>query len=637
MDLLLLCVWGTCLGLAMFGFGRLLLRVCSWPGSGWALSSAVGFAFLVSIGGVLNLARAVGPPELITLVIVGDVAALLLSRRSFRISFQWMRTTRAVKLLASLLFLLITIEAVGNVRPDVRSFHHNDDLPAYITLPVETHQLGTLPPDPFNERRITSCLGAPYVMESLLLIFSDFRSIRMLDVSIGTILYAGLLLAIFRRLRLQTPAALGLTLLLIAVPLYRFNASMTTLPAALFCALFLLELDAGSAGRFRWQTPMLLGLVTAAVSSLKSNYLPAALLVCGLFFVLTWIMRRRRASFTEGATYVLITMLSLLPWMLDMKQKEGTYLYPLLGRGYDASAYGILPMPNGGHSELSASLWVWLTVLPMAGPLFLAAGATFIAVRKNAEKEWGISLFTFVLGAGVAIAAIASSTGGESIGRYSLPFRCRALLIFAAFLIRWRPDFSKAIWWKSMAIVTGSTLLCLAVLFGVRHEQYRVFLEDARLLAPPDDDWFDMKEEQQRVHALQAAIPAGEPVFARLRVTYPFNFRRNRIFVGDYLGMAGLPPGMPIDQGPQALARYFLNCGIHFIAFDPKRTYLSEDDTTTTIREFLKDPWRYGRHGWVYMQYKVSNSEHGTLVELGKLFPHVYDDGTVYVVDLRRL
>ena len=64
------------------------------------------------------------------------------------------------------------------------------------------------------------------------------------------------------------------------------------------------------------------------------------------------------------------------------------------------------------------------------------------------------------------------------------------------------------------------------------------------------------------------------------------------------------------------------------------RTKLHDYDPDTSLDTVLRFPQKYGRHGWLYMQVKVANHEGDTIAQLARLCPHVYDDGTAYVLDL---
>ena len=634
MKFLLLCIWCACIFFAFLGYGKLLLRIFRAHDAPWALSAAIGVSFVVAVCGFLNLLHLITAPVFATGVLVGVVLGFL-------VDWPHLRGVPPVlfhtSLLYSPLLIAIAIPVIGNVRSDIRTFSDMDDLPAYLTLPEATLQLKSLPFDPFNERRVTSSLGAPYVLQSLMLVAGDVLSIRAIDISIGFIIYAGLLVAIFRLMGLPVPLRVGLALLALLVPVDRLNATMGVLPAALFCALFLVQIHPSLGGRLDWLRAVLLGLIAAALTSLKSNYLPAAVLVCCFYYVAWLVYRHHLRALWQGLLCVGVFLACLLPWMIDMKQKEGTALFPLLGRGYDASAYGLVPLPSGSHQGLSSEApWVWLSVLPLAAPLLTALIALAIAFRKQVESAWTAPLSALLASSVLAIAAIGSSTGGESIVRYALPFEIPALIIFIGFLFACSNSLHCRPWWlKASGALAFLGLVAFGYVSGVRHGGYRKYLEDGRFVVPTRGVWVDVDHERQRIRNLQARIPSGERVLARLLLTFPFDFKRNQIFVADYSGMASLPPGMPIDGGPEAMRNYLLSHDIRYLAFDPNRTTVFDPNHETSVQEFLHAGRDRSRHGWLYVQIKVSDTVQQTFADLARMCTHVYDDGEVYVLDLK--
>jgi hypothetical protein len=350
-------------------------------------------------------------------------------------------------------------------------------------------------------------------------------------------------------------------------------------------------------------------------------------------------MEATRFHHRTGGFLCLVTFLTLLPWMLDMKRKEATYLFPILGRGYDASAYG-LALPSGSEMSLmSHSLWVWFWVLPLAGPLFFAAAAAIIAHRQKAEPEW-LPFVSFFLGAGFAIIAVSASTGGESTGRYVAPFQIVSLLLCAALALRLRSRLSdRRLWLHGTVAASASGLLFIALLFGLRGREYILFAQEAGLVPPTPYFGYrvSLKDEQRRLAALQATVPPSERILAHLFVSFSFDWKRNPIFIADWIGMAGLPPGMPVARGSDALRSYLLNHSIRYIAYDYKRTRLPDPFPGLGVQAVLRSPTAFGRHSWVTLQAKVSEDEQNNIAALANLYKHSYDDGQIYVLDLRTL
>lgn len=268
----------------------------------------------------------------------------------------------------------------------------------------------------------------------------------------------------------------------------------------------------------------------------------------------------------------------------------------------------------------------------MAGPLVLAAAAAFIAYKQNIEAKW-LALFCYLLATAIAVAAVAASTGGDSMGRYTGPFQIPALLVFTAFVVRWRNTFNQhPLWFKGSIALVVVGLGFLAGAFGIRAGQYQRYAHDVGFFAPSKR--FDIEKEKRRIAALQAAVPAGKCILVRLPVTFPFDFNRNPIFIADFVGMAGLPPGMPIGQGPYALRAYLLAHSIRYLAYDHERIRVPDHFPNASLQAVLANPAGFGRHSWLTVQCKVSEDAQGNFETLAKYYRHLYDDPDTFVLDL---
>lgn len=623
----------------------MLLRLCCIRSAPWPLACLLGVSLAIAAGGVLNLTTGFPPSLLIAFIAFGDLLLLWsrwreivsLPRRIQNRSLELSKDRRTIAI-GLLLFVLVSIPVLRNVRTDPDLFGY-DDWSAYVSLPAETFQLGTLPQDPFNERRVTSSLGSPYFLQSFMLVFGDVRTLPFIDGAIGFVLYAGILFAIFRALELSITTSLALVLLIFIAPLVRSNLTMAALPAALFGSLFLIETEPSLGSSTSWQRSLFLGLAAAALISIKSTYVAPALLVCGFYYCAVFLSERRLRIIGHAAFFALVTSLILLPWMLDMKRKEATYLFPIFGKGYDASAYG-LALPSGSHMALiSNSFWVWVWVLPYAGPLFLAAAAAFIAHRKKAEPEW-LAFVSFFLAVAFAVIAVSASTGGESTARYVAPFQIPSLLISVAFALRLRSRLNnRPLWLRGTLAASALGLLFNGMLFGLHGPEYIRFGQEAGLVHPTPYFGYhvSLQDEQRRLAALQAVIPPKQPILAHLWVSSSFDWKRNPIFIADWMGMASLPPGMPVDKGSDALRSYLLNHSIRYVAYDYKHTRLPDPFPGVGVQAVLSNPAAFGRHSWVTVQAKVSEDEQHSIRALAKEYKHIYDDGQIYVLDLRTL
>ena len=635
----LLLVWATCVCFAFVGYGKALFAACKVRHLPWAAAGAVGVSLVVALGGLLELAGYVRAPVLAGIILAGDVLfAWTLPRDRVRLG-ALVRDVRGLltknKTAAALLILLIALLAVrvgGNLQA---RYFYGDDVGAYLSFPAEMLQLGTLPSDPFSERRITSGLAGGYFLQTLTVLASDSRTIRFIDWGLGSILFAGIVFAIGGRLKLSLVGTTALALLIFVLPLRRTNATMVMLPAALFGALFFLEMAEELEDLQAWLRPLLIGITAAAISTLKATYVPAALLACVLYYAGRLAIERRVSTLARGGICALAIALSLFPWMLDQKLKEGTFLFPIFGKGYEASAYGTVPLPSGGHIDFSFNLWV--RILALLLPLLVAIVTVFIAHKKQTQAN-RLVVATFSLAMIIGGVAVALATGGDSMERYALPFIAPGFIIFIALAVRWSNQLKRRPLWLNAAFASYALwLAAIGFASGIQLNVYRDYMMDFGLSPAPGVGImpFEAGIERKRVAALQATVPPGEPILEHLYVSYSLDFKRNPIFIGDFLGLAGPSPGMPVGKGPELLRLYLLQHSIRFIAFTYGRGRFLEITPGFTLRQLVDNPKIRGRHTWMYVQNKVAYDVQTNLDALSQECFHTYDDGEACVLDLR--
>jgi len=135
------------------------------------------------------------------------------------------------------------------------------------------------------------------------------------------------------------------------------------------------------------------------------------------------------------------------------------------------------------------------------------------------------------------------------------------------------------------------------------------------------------EQHLQQHRTLQRAIPAGATLLARLEMPFLLDFRRNTILIMDWPGGASPPPGMPLSNTSEALAAYWLSRSIRYVAY----SYANEAGFSQQ-----SEAWKLKqRHPWVRTHAKHTFALHERLRELGATRKRIYDDGEVFVLDLR--
>ncbi|MBB5055980.1 hypothetical protein HDF16_000649 [Granulicella aggregans] len=621
---LILCLWALCLSVAWIGTGWQIMRLLDFAEIAWPISGLVGLSTFIFVGGFLNLAGLVNRPSLIAMVVLGDILFLAtLPSYRVRMSEFWVSFRQQpwyVRGLAVVCIGALIASAVGTLT--YSRFSRFDDLSSYLTSPGKLIQLGSLPYDPFSERRVQSGLGANFFLQAFMLVAGDLRSIWFIDAGAGLALFAGCMYEAGRKLGNTVTVSLGLAWLVLIMPLSHLNLTMTTLPAAIFTALFLLETADKTAAASR---SVLLGLLAAAVTLLKSTYLPMALL---LLFCLH-LMRLRERSWVRVAREALLSAFSflavLIPWMLDLKRKEGTLLFPLLGKGFEIAAYG--PVPH----RISPGIYPAVAGLTFLITFAVVAASHWITTRglPYADK---VSMLIFA--GGFVVLPISIATAGSALSRYTRPFLLPFALILLASIAR-IPGMGRSIMARRLTLSACAAMLILGPMaFGRDDKNFMFFkymFKQRETALAWDGSFYGLtgdvlRRERDRQLKLQSTIPPGQAVYASLLPTFAMDFRRNNIYVADFPGMSSLPPGMPTRGAPAALRSYLLSKSVRYIAYSRKLT--AETD------EVLNGPPPKRGDTWPQMELLNSADVDRQILALSETSRVIYDDGDEQVIDL---
>jgi hypothetical protein len=151
-----------------------------------------------------------------------------------------------------------------------------------------------------------------------------------------------------------------------------------------------------------------------------------------------------------------------------------------------------------------------------------------------------------------------------------------------------------------------------------------------------------MQHNGEVVRRAQDAVPSGQTILEATKTAYGYDWRRNPVYIADYPGMAGLPPGPPVFGDAEALRAYLLHCGIHYVIYD-RALYVALD-----FESFRKQPRTIVPRDtilgllkrsntpapWSRMEYYVENSTRLQLQQIAAQHSIVYDDGRIEVIRL---
>jgi len=618
--------WGAVLVVALIGWGQLALKITLGRIPSLALAANIGVGVCVFIGGFFNFLHLIVGWALICLTLVGVALAAGLSPRlrtdgadavAKRMFPAWRNVAMWTRV-ALICFVLLFLFRVAST-PRVSSYHVTDDENFYLAAPVKMMVEHSFAPDPFSERRIEGSVGGNYFLQGMVLSVLPLENVQMADRYLGVVLIALIALALARQWELTPIETAIFAVFSVGIPAVAVNLTFSSLPSPLFLAIVAVAVDRTMAARPAAQS-FLIGLLTAAICSLKSTYLPHA-----VFFAmgihLLWVFQRGwKLAVKAGAFALLALVLVLAPWMIAMRVTSGTYLYPLLGSGYDFSAYHDFAMtfaPNPLHGLWKGSVYF----LPM-----LAIACTQLFISRRDRRTW--VLFAATVGCLLGTMATDLATGGDYNRRYSFPMVMPALLLsFLQFSLErhLRPE------WKPGPYLQAASVVLLLVL-SASMQIHGNPGEFSRMWAGIQTSWADSPvatPEARREYAnVSAALPPEGLILTTLQKPYLLNPLDNHILLADWPGCAGLPPGWPINQNAEALASYLLGHSIRYLAYSYGKNSLINSrlgsDKVPPHQRSVRTEIQYDSFIFADKQY----------MELRQTRKAIYDDGSVFILDL---
>lgn len=619
-------MWGHTLSLVLmfFGYGWGLNRLLKLDISGVGLRLATGISFVLAVGGYLNLFSLVTKVSLTVLWLLGLALFfyyIVINRQSLliRLKLIWatLKSDKAFLGLVIILTLVFLLKFSSLISPG--DYNSHDDYQGYFAFPVKMIQTGSLGADPFSERRLVSGLGGQYFLDTFVYLFGDYKNFSMIDWSLGYLLLVSAISSLASFLRLNKYLVLWITAVAIFVPAGNVNITSVLVGAVIFLMLI----------RLLWQENFLtrdvlvLSLGFSALCSLKNSFVPVAVLFVLAIFFKNYQVGRFKKILIKTTIFLISSILLLSPWLLASYQSNGTLLYPMLGSGFHATSYGSFPAPSS-VIDFTSIVSFFFEIQNIYLFVFLLCLIFAVVNFKNSfftKNELYLSIILFL-----GILIIGYGTSGYATERYVFPFMFPiTLTIISSLLSR----FSKADSEKHRNLFL-SLMIGLGILVGVGANDFLSyeFLALDRLKFGLKGSEIISRKDSDRYYNLQNVVPVGETILARLDQNYLFNFQRNNIFIVDYAGASSLPPGMPFFQGPDPLAKYLLDQKINYVAYSyGNEAGFSREEFATRLSPKTA--------AWIKAEARYTLDFQDNLLALGKIKKRLYDDGQIFILDLR--
>jgi hypothetical protein len=608
-----------------------LLRVRFSTGLGF--KAALGLAFSTSVGGLLDWLHIITPNVVRSYLSIGLLITAVVtlqnlpSLRDYLVSsFGYFKRHKYLAIVAFLFVSVTTVKFATATSPG--RFNLQDDYPAYLVFPVKMIQTGSLGPAPFSERRIVSSLGGKSFLDTFPLSLSgSVKNLRVMDEGVAFVIVLMLLAELM--IRKKAPGHWILITLLAASMLPAPIANITALYSGIALLLLLFDFFDRSVAESGTYQIVFMALVLASLSSLKTSFAPMA----GIFFISFYVVQlkllpAKGRTIARAGICAALTIILLLPWMVDSYYSSGTLFYPIFGKGFHGSRYGYYYLPSanlGLHNILAFCLGLANTLCAVLAALVFSA-----LLGSHQNRHDSLVERIVVLNLVIDLFLIGVSTGGYQVYRYSFAILFSSALFL---LIKQVTGVAKPSG-SGMALIPRSSVLVgfvsLGMLLGVGFDGFISEEKDGGIAALKfslsGNDIVDTREASA-YRDMQLSIPPGQKVMVRLDKNFLLDFRRNPIYINDLPGGASLPPGIPVFKGSEAVARYLTEHGIRYIAY-------SYGDEATFTKELFSGRLSPNVNIWIRRGAEITFDFQDNVVGLGRSRRRLFDDGKMFVVDL---
>jgi hypothetical protein len=540
--------WGVAVLLGMIGLGRLVARAIrddSAVAAGWGLHAAWGAALYVFLGGLLAL-FGLCTAAAITLLIGAGLAAFLwttyrggLPSRAALARMPWQNWP---------VFALVAFVFAGglcwqnNVNPC-------DDLVAYYNFCEKLLATGSFG-EPFSWRRLAS-LGGHTLLQCSVLSRASYVNAQAFEVALCPVILLGLILGFRGGVLGRTPLGMLLAAIAVTTPILRVNTASHFTGVVLLVALFVtLDLAERTPAR-RLALLGVAGMIAAALSSLRAQYVPAAGGAIGLFWLVSWLKDRAamRIALSEAACWGGSFFLGLLPWMIMGFLSNGSPLFPLFQGGNNPGF--IPPVDQPVFVRLGSPLRMILH--PALLPLLLCTLAAPAWRRSVAARAVVISGVFASLLLAYSISLVPDDL---TVPRYVQP------LLVAAGLVAL---LGAAVSPRGRLVVWALSVLLLVVSLPQRSDDlwshYTALATGSKWKVPlRGADIADHRKAQE-------LVPEGKRVLVCSDYPFLFDHQRNPIWSIDLPSATSPAPGLPFHQPPEETKRYLRNLGIEYVIF----------------------------------------------------------------------
>ena len=610
---------------SFLGWGSLLARIL-FPKKiiDWGQLTAWGVALTILIGGILNVFMVVSKPVVIIYLSLGIVHLFTLEFPAIKNAvlslpvnlFSFWKSDKVAFLGVFVIICILLFYCYA-------ALWHNltfDDNEAYAMFPKKMLEQGGLGYEPFCERRMFA-LGGQSFLHVLVLSVLGLYSLHSIDRGIAYVLAIALLWGLSRKLKVPARSAVLVCVSFLIIPVQLSNVTSFVMAFALMVALFQTfdyeqENDEGNSF---FPRAFITALLLSAILASKSTYLIfCTVYLLAAYGVRIYFLPRKIIILKELLAVMGLIVLFLLPWMISSYQSSATLLYPILGRGYNS--FWIAEYPP---MTLQFFIYKFCTLLYTPYAFFSGILLVLFIIRTPLIKRrlWACVIFVSAF-IGAAALYFYINIGAK----YDWPIKYAALSTLMMLVLS-EEFFQKNVLIKKMSWACIIFFLPWLLKFDMPKISdfkwnHPFFSNQEIVMSGSFNRSAMLSRSQESLEYLQAqkAVPEGETIVTRVTFPAALDFRRNKILVVDW-GNPGPKPGIPLSKGAEAVAQYLLSNNIRYIMFSYK-------------------DWGPARHAspndfWVKLETDRLRQFEEKFFDLGKTRKKIYDDGRIYVLDLR--
>ena len=436
----------------------------------------------------------------------------------------------------------------------------NDDWIAYLTFPELLLNTGTLI-DPFSSRRILGLCGQSLLLAQIMVVAPP-ESAHLLDRGFGVVLLFGLLVEATRQTHPRWQWLRALVILAaVTASVPRINTASSQLGISMIFAFILVVSKLQEQINWSWRETLIPALILAGASSLRPTF---AIVGGG---ILIFFFAGRALCFNHK-----IITNNLMP-LLKVGVFTFAFLAPLMVVSYLSSGTPMFPFFSGNAAPefiywntgkgLFEDAKVALNFMLMPEMIVMGIGMLLIFVLKGTARLLALSV-ALVAVIMVFINSVKTSGTASSwimdLYRYGFPIYAVAFywVLSKALEIGLVGKFlSGPLLAGVMAAVFWTSQIVPAI------KEIQIELE----VLPLQSTGFEFPTTSLKPYYdhLQNIVPSNEKIFAVVDAPYLLNYERNTIHNVDVVAYASPQPGMPFHQGPEAIRKYLLGLGYHYI------------------------------------------------------------------------